>query len=221
MEAFMMTSIRPIKNNYRYRLVIHDWEYYLLDTEKNILSIFFPLSFWLTKQTLYKIDRKRMESLRLKTVSSSNYPEARWHHLWMVILLPVLRPIYELVISIPGLKNSHLLIGLAIIFISIRLFVRDYFGRQLKEEGIHLMNHSKKSIKIKPFYKKQWAYHLGMTFFFDLGVFFSILFYLDESSLGALLTFLLFFPLRLFIFTLFFSNPAIEDSYRHKLRIFD
>lgn len=94
-EPIMFTRIRPLKKNYRYRLVIHNWDYYILDTERHLLSIFFPFLFWFTKQPMYQIDRKTMESMRVVTLTKDNYSQFRWNHLFTVLLLPLLRPIFE------------------------------------------------------------------------------------------------------------------------------
>ena len=60
-----------------------------------------------------------------------------------------------------------------------------------------------------------------MPLFFDLSILISIIFYIEERSLGALIIFTLFVPIRLFIFTLFFANPAIEDTSNYQITLVD
>jgi len=59
----MNSNIRFIKKNLRYRIVVRNWNCYILDTEKNILSIFFPYMFWFMKQNMYEISTETMRSL--------------------------------------------------------------------------------------------------------------------------------------------------------------
>src|SRR5699024_12824772 len=92
----MFTRIRPLKKNYRYRLVIHNWDYYILDTERHLLSIFFPFLFWFTKQPMYQIDKKIMESMIVVTLSKDNYFKFRSKYLFIVLLIPLLIAIFEL-----------------------------------------------------------------------------------------------------------------------------
>lgn len=215
----MITRIRPLKKNYRYRLVIHDWNYYILDTEKNLLSIFFPFLFWFTKQTMYQIDHETMESIRVITLPVDRYSQFRWNHLLTVLLLPLIRPIYEYAISFPWLKSGVLLWSLVGLFIVVRLFIRKGYENKFVVDNIDLTNLPKQFVKIKPSYSRQWAYHIGMALFFDVSLFFSVYFYIYEGYLGALLTFMLFLPLRLFVFTLFFSNPSIKNGFSYQLNI--
>lgn len=217
----MTAHIRFLKKNYRYRLVRYDWDYYILDTERNLLSIFFPWLFWFTKHTLYSIDHETGENLRViaKTVDKSS--RFHWNHLAMVLLLPLLRPIYEQVVSIPWLNNELVLWIIAGICVGLRLFIHKSSENKFIDEKIHLAELPQHSVKLKPKHVSQWGYHLGMTLIFDLAVLFSIYFYWTENLLGALLSFILFLPIRLFIFSLFFANPSVKNSEEYYLKRVD
>ena len=170
---------------------------------------------------MYQIDRKTMESMRVVTLTKDNYSQFRWNHLFTVLLLPLLRPIFEQAISFPWLKNSLILWEIAGIFIGLRLYMWKRNDNKFVVETIDLTKLPKKEVKIKPTYPRQWAYHILMTLFLDLSVFFSVYFYIYEGYLGALISFILFFPLRLFVFTLFFSNPNMKKGDRHQLKILE
>jgi len=60
-----------------------------------------------------------------------------------------------------------------------------------------------------------------MPLFFNLLILISIIFYIEERILGALIMFILFVPILLFIFTLFFANPAIEETSNYQITLVD
>ena len=58
-----------------------------------------------------------------------------------------------------------------------------------------------------------------MPLFFDLLILISVIFYIEDRSLGILIIFILFVPIWLFIFTLFFANPAIEETSNYQITL--
>jgi len=58
-----------------------------------------------------------------------------------------------------------------------------------------------------------------MPLFFDLLILISVIFYIEDRSLVILIIFILFVPIWLFIFTLFFANPAIEETSNYQITL--
>ncbi|MDN6161250.1 MAG: DUF443 family protein [Atopostipes sp.] len=217
----MDSDVRFVKNNLRYRLVNKNWDFYLLDTEKNMLPIFFPFLFWFTKQKMYKINMETMKSLRARDLHSNQFPSFRWWHLSTVLFYYLMMPIFDYVIISSKIRTLSFFVIFAGIIILLRFFYHRWTQNRFPEDKIDLNQLEKVTVKVKPKDTKQYLIQILMPLIFDLAILISVIGYIQEGSLGFLLIYFFFVPLRLFIFTLFFANPAIEKRAIYEMKLVD
>lgn len=148
----MDSSVRFLKGNIRYRMVIKDWEYYIIETTK--------------------------------------------------------------------ITRGLTLLVSGLLFIVGHLYSRSFLSNRFPKE-VNLTQLEPVRIKIKPKSIRQYHIIMGLILFFDIFILLFILFYIQDSNLGFLIGFLVFFPLRLLMFTLLIGNPAIEEKSIYRITLVD
>lgn len=195
----MDCRVEFLTKNMKYRIVYMAGEYYILDMERKIWPIFFPLLFWLMPQKMYKVDGKVVEKLKAPASGSNNSGGVVMIGAGgAVILTPLVKPILDLTIESTELINLLLLIGSGSIIIFLRLYMRKSLSNGLyKTVDIDKLDTVK--IKIRPKYFKQYSDPVfGILF---SGVFFigSIYVFLETSNFIPLIIFLISLPMLLFL----------------------
>jgi len=208
----MNSNIRFIKKNLRYRIVVRNWNCYILDTEKNILSIFFPYMFWFMKQNMYEISTETMRSLEAKEINNIELPSFRWWHLSIVVSSILITPIFDYIIKLSKLQSWTFFVLFGVIFVGVRLYIHYFSKNRFSDSKIDLTELKRVPVKIKPQLTKQYGIQMMMPLIFDIAILCSIIFYLEEPRLGFLLLFITFVPVRLVMFIILFASPALEDN---------
>lgn len=181
-------KVKLLYKNSRYRIILLDSEYYLIDLDKSIVGYVFFMLNWFVPQIIYKIDERTADDLIVQRIDDNDKKNLSWIKLMSVILVfnivipsvinsfnntkdvtyNQLQQFGDNVLLIPPWTYAvSIMISLLIPVLSIRIF----FSLQEKKKMLKKVDYAKLcsyKIKIKPISMINNLKNLTVYIFFSL-----------------------------------------------------
>lgn len=215
----MDSKVEKIQKSLRYRLIIRNGEYYILDIERGVWAIFLPFLVWILPQKMYQVEKEKIENLdRTILKPQSEYSHIQWFSVGMALLLaPLVDPLFSAILPTPSWINLALMILYTVILLFLRLF--NYYQRDnLSWADIDLNDYEAIKVRIWPVYFKQFYFPiLGtlMTGLFTVG---AVSMIIDENVFAGLYVYFLFLPISLLL-QAFFVSTDLGKTNTYKVKI--
>ena len=214
----MNGEVNLLTKNTRYRIIHMSGDYYLIDTEKTIWLLCFPVLLWLMPQKVYKIKAEISEELKAPTSHSGDSKGVVWFGAGgAAVLTPLLQPLLEQTIGLTVFVNLLLLMILTTIIISLRLYLRKSLHNKLYKM-VDIEKLETRVIRIWPKYFTQYTNPLIIVLFFSVFVVGMFYFFLTTSDVIPLFVFFIMLSVIL-IMNVVFINPSFGKKNIYRVSI--
>lgn len=208
----MDSQVEMITKNIRYRIVVRDGEYHILDMEQTLWTIFLPFLFWLIPQKMYKIEQEEIKKLNTVILEHGHADHVAWFGTGLAMIgFPFLDSFLSSTLPTSNWISLLIVVIYSLVIISIRVYYRRHLYERLNKK-IKLKRSDLIKVRIQPTHLKQLLTPLLFTLFFAFFLFDSIV-SLANKNLGlGLYMFFLIFPLWLISQNFYFNSNIGKNN---------